>query len=129
MVEWEDSAYIQLQELIRGKSAFEVWKAQQTPKQEGEADYTYADFINAIKGAKGDKGDNGNDGLSAYEVWLSQQSEGEYSYEDYLEAIQGPAGPDGKDADGKSWWEYLIDYGITGASAAGTIASVVSVQD
>ena len=131
----------QLQELLKGKSAFEVWKEQQTPKQEGEPDYTYNDYIAAIKGEKGQDGTNGTNGLSAFEVWVSQQTpkqSGSYTYEEYLEAITGPkgdkgdtgpAGEDAKDGDGKSWWEYLLQYGISGASAAGTIASVVAVQN
>ena len=130
----------QLQELLKGKSAFEVWKEQQTPKQQGEPDYTYNDYITAITGPAGNNGTNGSNGLSAFEVWVSQQTpkqSGSYTIEEYLEAIkgekgdtgpQGPAGEDAKDNNGKSWWEYLIDYGITGASAAGTIASVVGVQ-
>ena len=80
------------------KNIFQVWKNQQTPK---EPDYTVNDFITAITGPKGDKGDTGP---------------------------QGPAGPDGKDGDGKSWWEYLLSYGLSGASAAASIGNIVAVQ-
>ena len=83
------------------------------------------------------KGDKGDDGLSAFEVWVSQQTPkqvGEYTYQEYLAAITGPQGPqgiqgpkgedgaDGKDGSGRSWWDYLLSYGLTGASAAQSIA-------
>ena len=118
----------QLQNLIRGKSAFEIWKEQQTPKQEGEEDYTINDFINSIGGQsafdiwkeqqtpkqEGEedytindflnaiRGPQGNTGLSAFGIWKAEQppKNPDYTVNDYLNAIKGPKGNTG--ADGKS---------------------------
>ena len=125
----------QLQELIKGKSAFEVWKEQQPAKPEGEPDYTISDFITSLvgqtgpKGPKGDKGDKGDTGLSAFEVWCASNNYDPTTktFDDFIKDITGEPGQPGQDAK-KSWWEYLTSYGLTGVSAAATIASITSVQ-
>lgn len=85
--------------LIQGDSAFTVWAAEQTAKEDG-SDYTVEEYLAAIKGAKGDKGNNGVDGLSAFEVWKAAQPKKEegqpdYTVDDYIKDITGPKGDKG----------------------------------
>ena len=75
-----------------GKSAYEIWKAQ-----DGNGNKSEADFTNAIKGEKGDAG------KSAYEIWKAQDGNGNKSETDFTNAIKGEKGEKG-DA-GKSAYE------------------------
>ena len=68
-----------------GKSAYEIWKAQ-----DGNGNKSEADFTNAIKGEKGDAG------KSAYEIWKAQDGNGNKSEADFTNAIKGEKGPKGE---------------------------------
>ncbi|WP_118867550.1 YadA-like family protein [Haemophilus haemolyticus] len=70
-----------------GKSAYEIWKAQ-----DGNGNKSEADFTNAIKGEKGDAG------KSAYEIWKAQDGNGNKSEADFTNAIKGEKGDAGKSA-------------------------------
>ena len=125
----------QLQELLKGQSAFDIWKSQQTPKPQGEPDYTYSDFIAAISGGQGAKGDKGDTGDSAFQVWASQQPSRQepYTYEEYITAITGPQGPQGPkgdtDSSGKTWLDYVVAAGTTFKNVMGGIYYAVQIAD
>ena len=70
-----------------GKSAYEIWKAQ-----DGNGNKSETDFTNAIKGEKGDAG------KSAYEIWKAQDGNGNKSEADFTNAIKGEKGDAGKSA-------------------------------
>ena len=113
----------QLQNLLKGDdglSAFDVWKAQQPPKQQGESDYTINDYLNAIKGATGATGATGPDGLSAFEIWKAKQKpkDPDYTEDDFLKALQP------EDSVGKE----LVSYGLTAASFVSSIFGDYSLQ-
>ena len=73
-----------------GKSAYEIWKAQ-----DGNGNKSETDFTNAIKGEKGEKGDAGK---SAYEIWKAQAGNENKSETDFTNAIKGEKGDNGKSA-------------------------------
>ena len=113
----------QLQALLKGGdglSAFDVWKNAQTPKPQGEPDYTINDYLAAIKGAKGDTGATGADGLSAFQIWKNKQKpkDPDYTEEDFLKSLQA------KDSVG----EELVSYGLTAASFLASLYGDYSLQ-
>lgn len=87
----------------QGLSAFQVWQAQ-----DGNADKTMADYLDAIKGAKGDTGatgapgaagKDGAQGLSAFQVWQAQDGNADKTMADYLASLKGDKGDKGDQGD------------------------------
>ena len=114
----------QIQQGIQGKSAFDIWKEQQPPKQQGESNYSYNDFINAITGPQGIQGIQGIQGKSAYDIWIEQNNYDptKKTYNDFLKDISA------KDDNGKGFFDYLLDAGMTGASFVSSMYGDYSLQ-
>ena len=75
-----------------GKSAFEVWKAQ-----DGNAAKEESDFFDFLKGEQGKEGEQGPEGKSAFQVWQGLDDNGSKSEQDFFASLKGDKGDDGNE--------------------------------
>lgn len=89
-----------------GKSAFELWKEEAPPKEDG-TEYTMEDFWDAMEG------DSGDDGPGAYQTWQAHQpDDADKSLDAFLDSMKGH--------DGKSAYEIWKENQPAGADTSMT---------